>query len=107
MEILLTSLVKAILNFNWLIGLGVLVAYFIVDAMYAFYTLSVARLNALASANTGALMHFLLALGVLSYVKNFLYIIPITIGSWLGTFYMVNKESKKLTSLKTVSGVIH
>lgn len=86
---------EAFVNFNWLVALGVMFAYFIVDAMYAYYTLSVARLNAFASANTGAIMHFLLALGVLSYVENFLYIIPIAIGSWLGTYYVVNKENLK------------
>ncbi len=95
MENLINLTKEAFIDFNWVIALGVTIAYFIVDAMYAYYTLSVARLKALSSANTGALMHFLLALGVLSYVENFLYIIPIAIGSWLGTFYMVNKESKK------------
>jgi len=94
MENLTALFVEAISSFSILIALGVTIAYFIVDAMYAYYTLSVARLNPLASANTGALMHFLLALGVLSYVQNFLYIFPIAIGSWLGTFYIVSKEKK-------------
>lgn len=86
---------EAFVNFNWLIALGVMVAYFVIDAMYAHYTLSVARLNAFASANTGALMHFLLAFGVLSYVENFLYIFPIAIGSWLGTFYIIMSKQGK------------
>lgn len=71
-----------------------MVAYFVVDAMYAHYTFSIAELRALSAANTGALMHFLLALGVLSYVQNYLYIIPITIGSWFGTYVIVKRERK-------------
>ena len=88
----MNSLASSISDFNWFIALGVMLAYFVVDAMYAYYTLSVSRLNALASANTGALMHFLLALGVLSYVGNYLYIVPIAVGSWFGTFYIIKKE---------------
>lgn len=95
METILTAFTESVSNFNWMIAGGVLIAYFIVDAMYAYYTLSVSRLNAFASANTGAVMHFLLALGVLSYVQNFLYIFPIAVGSWLGTFYILKRESKK------------
>lgn len=81
-------------NFNWLLALGVGVAYFIVDAMYAYYTLAVTQRKAVTAETTGALMHFLLALGVLSYIQNYLYIIPIAIGSWLGTYYIVSKERK-------------
>ncbi len=99
MENLVNIFTNSVTSFNWLIASGVLIAYFIVDAMYAYYTLSVSRLNAFSSATTGSLMHFLLALGVLSYVENFLYIIPIAIGSWLGTFYIINKEKNKLKKL--------
>lgn len=92
MENLINSLVNSVSDFNWFIAAGVMLAYFVIDAMYAYYTLSVARLNALAAANIGALMYFLVALGVLSYVENYLYILPIAIGSWFGTFYIIKKE---------------
>jgi hypothetical protein len=49
----------------------------------------------LATYGTGAIMHFILALGVLSYVQNYLYIIPLALGSWVGTFLVVNREQKK------------
>lgn len=94
MDIILNYLSESVLSFNWLLALGVCIAYFIVDAMYAYYTLAVTQRRAISAATTGALMHFLLALGVLSYVQNYLYIIPIAIGSWLGTFYIVSKDKK-------------
>ncbi|MCA9359168.1 hypothetical protein KC926_03110 [Candidatus Kaiserbacteria bacterium] len=70
-----------------------LAAYFVVDVMYAHYTLSVAELKAVSAANTGSLVHFIIAFGVLSYVQNYLYVIPIAIGSWFGTYMVVSRES--------------
>lgn len=94
MEFSADGFYQSLETFNFLIAVSVLVAYFIVDAMYAHYTLSVAELKAIPAANTGALMHFLLAVGVLSYVQNYLYIIPIAIGSWFGTYAIVKREKK-------------
>ena len=94
MEFSIESFYQSIETFNFLIASGVFIAYLIVDAMYAHYTLAVTELNALQAANTGALMHFLLALGVLSYVQNYLYIIPIAIGSWFGTYMIVSRKKQ-------------
>lgn len=94
MEFSVDGFYQSLETFNFLVALGVLAAYFIVDAMYAHYTLAVADLKAIPAANTGALMHFLLALGVLSYVQNYLYIVPIAIGSWFGTYVIVKREKK-------------
>ncbi len=92
MHILLESLLILSRDFNIWIGLGVLVMYAITDALYAYYTLAVAEHRPLAAANTSALIHFLIALGVLTYVDNFLYIIPIAIGSWIGTYLLIKKR---------------
>ncbi len=94
MEFSAEGFYESVATFNFLIAFSVTIAYFVVDAMYAHYTLSAAELRALPAANTGALMHFLLALGVLSYVQNYLYIIPIAIGSWFGTYVVVKREKK-------------
>ncbi len=66
----------------------------LVDGMYAYYTLAVTKKKPVASATVGALMHFLIAFGVLSYVQNYLYLIPLAIGSWLGTYIVVKRSSK-------------
>ncbi len=102
METVVTSLAQAYESFSWTIAIGVMVTYFVADALYAYYTLSVAEHRALRAANTGALLHFLLALGVLSYVENYLYIAPIAIGSWLGTYVLIKYE-KELTFTKARS----
>jgi len=90
-------------NFNIEIALGIFVAYIVVDGMYAYYTLQVTKKKPFSSATTGALMHFILALGVLGYVQNYLYLIPLAMGSWVGTFLIVKREK----NLKTGSNILH
>jgi len=63
--------------------------------MYAKYTLHVTQHKEYSAATIGALMHFVLAFGVLSYINNFLYVIPLAAGSWLGTFFIVKRERLK------------
>lgn len=70
----------------------ILVAYFVLDGMYAVYTIKVTEKRPVAAATIGACMHFIIAFGVLSYVQSFLYVVPIAIGSWLGTYTMVRYE---------------
>lgn len=79
-------------GFDFGIALLIFIAYIVVDAMYAYYTLQVTKKKPYSAATVGALMHFILALGVLSYVQNYLYLIPLALGSWVGTFIIVKRE---------------
>lgn len=79
-----------------IIAIGVFVAYFFIDAMYAIYTLKVVDKKPFASASIGAVMHFFLAFGVINYVQNYLYVIPLAIGSFCGTYIVVLYEKKRL-----------
>ena len=82
-------------EFRFEIALLIFVAYIVVDGMYAYYTLQVTKRKPYSAATVGALMHFILALGVLSYVQNYLYLVPLALGSWVGTFIIVKKEQNK------------
>lgn len=82
-------------TFRFDIAVGVLILYVILDALYASYTLHVTKLNPTKAANTAASMYFLSALGVVSYVSNPLYLIPLAIGSWLGTYVIVKREKSR------------
>ena len=77
------------------LALAIFLAYFLIDALYAYYTLAVVGREAFKSASIGAFMHFLLAFGVINYVQNFLYIIPLAAGSWLGTYFAVKRVKIK------------
>lgn len=89
-------------SFSYLSAVVILVAYFVLDALYAFYTIKVTEKRPFSAASIGALMHFILAFGVLSYVQNFLYVIPITIGSWFGAYTMVRYERNLVHPRKKV-----
>lgn len=78
---------------NPLIALAVFIAYVVVDGLYAWYTIAVVERKALSTATIGAGMHILLAVGVLSYTENWRYLVPMVIGSWIGT-YVVTKYKK-------------
>jgi len=86
------NLQTAWLGFDFKIATLILITYIVVDGMYAYYTLEVTKKKPFSSATIGSLMHFLLAVGVLGYVNNYLYLIPLAIGSWIGTFIIVKKE---------------
>ena len=73
-------------NIDWLLAAGLLVGYVLVDGMYAIYTIYVVKRRAILAATNSFIMHFVLAAGVLSYTKNAFYILPIAIGSFVGTF---------------------
>lgn len=80
-------------DFNIITGILLIVAYIIIDGLYAYYTIQISKRNALSAATTSGIMHFLLAIGVLNYVQNFLYVIPLAIGSWLGTYIVVKRHN--------------
>jgi hypothetical protein len=76
-------------EFNFVTAILVFVVYIFIDALYSGYTLSVAGHKPYAAATMGSLIYFFTALGVISYTQNYLYIIPIAAGSWIGTFAVV------------------
>ncbi len=82
-------------SFDIKIAVVVFAAYLLVDAMYAYYTITIIKKRPVASATVGALMHFLIAFGVLNYVQNYLYVIPLALGSWVGTYLVVKRDSRQ------------
>lgn len=82
-------------SFSVLTAFFVFAAYVVVDMLYAKYTYAVAQLQSARAATTGSLMYFLLAIGVLNYTQNALYLIPLTLGSWIGTYIAVEYERRR------------
>lgn len=87
-------------DFSWLIAVGIFVAYIILDILFVHYTLAVSRLEAVRASTTGAAMYFLLAIGIVNYAHNPLYILSVVAGSWFGTYISVERERRK--KLETV-----
>lgn len=93
---LVTQITRYLADFRLDTALFVFFAYVIADMLYARYTLAIMKLQSVPAATTGAVMYFLLATGILSYTTNPLYLIPLILGSWVGTFLTVEKERRKV-----------
>ena len=83
-----------VIEFNWTIAIMVFGAYLIIDWLATEYTLAVVELAKLKAANVGALMYVLLAFGVVNYVGDWRYVIPMCMGGWLGTYLSVWRREK-------------
>ncbi|MFC1623304.1 hypothetical protein ACFL16_02785 [Patescibacteria group bacterium] len=95
MNEILLALTEAVETFDFWIAFLVFVAYVVMDGLYAKYTIDVSNYNAVRAANVGTIIHFLLVFGVLNYTQNWLYVFPLAIGSWIGTYYTIKKEKLK------------
>jgi hypothetical protein len=71
-------------------------AYLVIDGLYVFYTYSIVKHRPFSAATISFVMHFLLAVGVINYVENYLYVIPLAMGSWCGTYLVVVREKIKV-----------
>lgn len=80
------------LRFDSVLATIIFFAYFVIDALYVYYTYSVVKKNPFAAATSGFVIHLLLAVGIISYVENYLYVIPLAFGSWCGTYFVVARE---------------
>lgn len=84
-------------DFNPGIGLLVFVAYLLIDGLYVAYTYSTVKKEPVLAATMGATMYLLIAFGVINFVDNFLYVVPLVAGSWLGTYLVVRHEKGKVS----------
>ncbi len=82
-------------EFSIVTALIVFIGYIVVDGMYAYYTIQITKRKAVHAATISGVMHFLLAFGVLNYVQNFLYVIPLALGSWVGTYLIVRHHKNQ------------
>ncbi len=87
------------MSFSPLVALGVFLATACIDAMYALYTLRVVEKKALQASLFGSGIHILTAFTVISYTQEYRYLIPLVIGSFVGTYgvtrYSVGEDFQK------------
>jgi hypothetical protein len=82
-----------LMEFNWFLAIGLFFASILLDAVFALYTLAVVKKNAMAAANLTVLTYMLEAAGIVSYVKNLWYLIPVAAGAFVGTYFIVKREA--------------
>ncbi|HEV2412582.1 MAG TPA: hypothetical protein VGS28_02120 [Candidatus Saccharimonadales bacterium] len=73
----------------------------ILDAVFALYTFSVTKHEPVKAGIYSAFIYLLSALGIVSFVNNKLYVIPLSLGAFLGAFLIVEKEKRDNKKDKT------
>ncbi len=67
----------------------VFIFYVVVDALYVLYTRYIQQNKAMAAATVGAMMYGLFGFGTLAIIENSWNILPIILGSWVGTYFTI------------------
>ncbi len=76
-------------DFSWYTAGLVFVVYVVFDILYALYVLCVSRRQSLAAAGISSVLYSLGAFGVMNYLHNAWYLIPLACGAFLGTYIAV------------------
>jgi hypothetical protein len=82
-------------DFSWGVAFLIFTLFVVMDILYAYYTLSVTRIQPLRASTAAAVMYFVNAVGVMNYVDNPLYLFPIATGSFVGTYAIMKREQRK------------
>lgn len=92
MDEIIATFIRHVESLSAITAVFVFVVYLAIDTLYARYTIAVTQLESHRAASSAAIIYFLLAVGVLNYTDNPLYILPMVVGSWCGTFFTVEYE---------------
>lgn len=76
-------------DFSWLTAATVFVVYVFFDILYALYVLCVSRKQAVAASAISAVLYSLGAYGVMNYLHNPWYLLPLACGAFIGTYIAV------------------
>lgn len=76
-------------NFSWATAATVFVVYVFFDILYALYVICVSRKQALAASAISSVLYSLGAYGVMNYLDNPWYLLPLACGAFIGTYIAV------------------
>lgn len=81
-------------EFSWLRAAVIFVVYILFDILYALYVIFVSQHKPLAASAVSAVMYSIGAYGVMSYLHNPSYLIPLGAGAFIGTYVAVKYMGK-------------
>jgi hypothetical protein len=81
-------------DFSWWTALTVFVVYILFDILYALYVICVSQQRAMAASLVSSVLYSLGAYGVMNYTHNALYLIPLGLGAFVGTYIAVKYMSR-------------
>ncbi len=85
------------MEFNWLAAIGLFIAATLLDAVFAMYTVAVINTRPLKAASLSFFTYTLEAVGVVNYVHNKWYLVPLALGAFSGSYAVVKWEAIKKT----------
>jgi len=74
-------------QFNTSIAILIFTTYFILDMFYAYYILCIESRQGLMSSFMAGMITSLSAFGVVSFSQNMLYVVPLFLGAFTGTYF--------------------
>jgi hypothetical protein len=83
------------MHFNWFLALGLFVVASLLDAVFALYTVSVINTKPARAASLSFVTYMLEAVGVVNYIDNRLYLAPLALGAFAGSYAVVKWEAIK------------
>lgn len=83
-----------------LIAVTIFVATAFMDALHVVYTQAIGEEKPGAAATSGALIYVVSAFAVIQYTQNWVYVLFMVAGSWVGTYATVvrNKRRKAMAA---------
>ncbi len=90
-------------TFSFLTAGIIFVSYTAIDALYALYTVSIVNKSKMMASNVGMVMYLLIGVGTVNYVENWLYILPMAAGGWMGTYISMTLMERKTVDPENVS----
>jgi uncharacterized protein YebE (UPF0316 family) len=88
------------MDFNWLSALGLFIASAFLDAVFALYIVAVGKGQAFLAALMSLFTYLLMAVGIVNYVENKWYIVPLSLGAFVGSYVIVKREANKTKNKK-------
>jgi len=81
-------------EFKWSVALTVFIVYIFFDVLYALYVICVSRRQAIRASFISSALYSLGAYGVMNYLENPWYVIPLACGAFIGTYIAVRYMSE-------------
>jgi len=76
-------------EFSWVTAGVVFLVYVLFDILYALYVMCVSGKRAFSASVISAVLYSLGAYGVMNYLHNPWYLVPLACGAFLGTYVAV------------------
>ena len=74
-------------QFHISVAILIFITYFILDMFYAYYILCIESRQNLMSSFMAGMITSLSAFGVVSFSQNMLYVVPLFLGAFAGTYF--------------------